>query len=253
MGSPSFESQRHDDEGPVHQVKISSFLIGKTPVTKGQFTKFVEATNYVTSDECWIYTGKWERKKGYNWRNPGYLQQDNHPVTCVNWNDARAYADWLSRVTGNKYRLPSEAEWEYAARAGTTTARFWGNDPSQACGYANVGDQELKNKVKGVTWEIHNCNDGYGYTSPVGSFKPNKFGLYDMQGNVWQWVGDSYHNSYVGAPHNGNEWLGDGAKRVLRGASWGYEPESTRIARRSGVKPDFRNNWNGFRVVRALP
>ncbi|MDD2701383.1 MAG: formylglycine-generating enzyme family protein [Sideroxydans sp.] len=252
MGSPSSETGRDDNEGPVHSVNVKAFLLGKTHITRSQFAAFVNATNYDAGDKCWVYEGKWKEKTGYNWKNPGYSQQDDHPVACINWNDAKAYAEWLSRKTGKQYRLPTEAEWEYAARAGTTTARYWGDNPDQACSYANVGDQTQKSQVSGVTWDVHNCNDGYAYTAPVGSFKPNAFGLNDMQGNLWQWVQDSYHDNYNGAPGDGTEWQGDGAKRALRGSSWGGRPRGARVANRDGGSASRGNNI-GFRLARTLP
>lgn len=253
MGSPSYETGRGGDEGPVHSVNVKAFLMDKTHISRGQFSAFVNTTGYDAGNKCWVFEGAWKERDGANWRNPGYSQQDNHPVACINWNDAQAYADWLSRKTGKQYRLPTEAEWEYAARAGTTTARYWGDSPDPACGYANVGDQTLKSQVSGVTWETHNCNDGYAYTAPVASFKPNAFGLYDMQGNLWQWTADSYHENYNGAPTDGNEWQGDGAKRVLRGGSWFNSPQLVRAAYRSSGGPAFRLYGNGFRLARTLP
>lgn len=250
MGSPSNETDRKDDEGPVHPVNVHEFLMGKTDITRGQFAAFVNNTNYDAGNKCWIYDGKWEERDGFNWRNPGFSQQDNHPVTCINWNDAKAYADWLSRKTGKQYRLPSEAEWEYAARAGTTTARYWGRDPDQACSYANGGDQTRKSQMESWKFAIHNCNDNYSYTSPVANYKPNAFGLYDMLGNLFQWTEDGYHDNYNGAPDTGSEWPGDGSKRVLRGGSWNDAPTGVRAAFRSVSGQSIRFNSGGFRLAR---
>jgi formylglycine-generating enzyme required for sulfatase activity len=143
--------------------------------------------------------GKWEIKKGAYWDNPGFNQIDRHPVTCVSWNDAQAFIKWLNKKTGSSYRLPSEAEWEYAARAGTKTARFWGDDPNDACSYANVADQTKSPDGKFQWSDIHECTDGYWFTAPVGSFRSNAFGLYDMLGNVSEWCQDVYGNYTAGS------------------------------------------------------
>jgi formylglycine-generating enzyme required for sulfatase activity len=202
MGSPASEAGRSDDEGPQHSVNVKSIAMGKTHITRGQFAAFVNATRYDAGNECHTFEGgKWEQRAGRNWRNPGYPQTDNHLVVCINWNDAKAYTQWLSQKTGKNYRLPSEAEWEYAARAGTTTARFWGDNPDQACGYANLADETAKAQIPGASsWSVHNCTDGYAYTAAAASFKPNAFGLYDMIGNAWQWTEDCWHDNYNGAP-----------------------------------------------------
>ena len=155
----------------------------------------------------------------------------------VNWDDAQAYVKWLSRMTGKKYRLLSEAEWEYAARAGTTTAYYW-------------GDEIGKNNAN-----CHRCGSQWDNlkTSPVGSFKPNLFGLYDMAGNVWQWVHDCDHADYKGAPTDGLAWTtGDCGRRIVRGGSWGYFPVDPRSAYRYGDNADDRNYTTGFRVARTL-
>lgn len=126
LGSPDSEDGRGKDEGPVHRVKISAFALGKTEITRGQFAEFVKQSGYITSDKCWtLEKGSYEERKG-DWREPGFPQNDRHPVTCINWNDADAYSKWMSNKTGKIYRLPTEAEWEYAARGNTKTARYWG-------------------------------------------------------------------------------------------------------------------------------
>ncbi len=139
------------------------------------------------------------------------------------------YAEWLAEKTGKKYRLLSEAEWEYAARAGSDKARFWGSSPDRACQFGNVGDYSAKKKHP--DWEIHECDDGYAETAPVSSFKPNAFGLYDMLGNVWEWVEDCYNANYDGAPNDGRAWAtGDCSRRVIRGGSWNNSPAIVRSA-----------------------
>jgi formylglycine-generating enzyme len=253
MGSPGSEAGRGKDEGPVHQVNIAIFAISKTEITRSQFAAFVKNTKYNTGDKCKTFDGgKFEERNG-NWSKPGYLQDDKHPATCINWNDAQAYAKWLSRKTGKKYRLPTEAEWEYAARGNTSTARYWGENPNDACGYANAADKTAQAQIKGATsWSAHNCTDGFAYTAPVGSFKANTFGLNDMLGNVWEWTEDSYHKNYQDAPTDGSAWQGDGIKRVLRGGSWNDAPRNVRAAGRDSNKPDLRFSTFGFRLARSF-
>jgi sulfatase modifying factor 1 len=253
MGSPDAEEGRGDDESPVHSVKIAAFALGRTEITRGQFAEFVKSTGYVTGDKCWtLENGKYEERKG-DWREPGYPQDDKHPVACINWNDALAYAEWMSQKTGKQYRLPTEAEWEYAARGKTKTARYWGNNPDKACRYANGADKTAQATIQGSSsWSVHQCTDGFAYTAPVGRFKPNAYGLYDMLGNVWEWTEDSYHDSYQGAPAVGSVWQGDGAKRVLRGGSWNNSPRNVRAAVRYPSKPDVRFSSFGFRLASTL-
>jgi sulfatase modifying factor 1 len=252
MGSPDSEAGRGDDEGPVHSVKITAYSIGKTEVTRGQFAEFVKRTRYSTGDKCWtLEKGSYKEHNG-NWREPGFAQSDLDPVVCINWNDAQAYVKWLSRRTGKHYRLPTEAEWEYAARGGSGTARYWGSNPDDACAYANGADKTAQEKIHGATsWSVHQCTDGFAYTAPVGHFKPNAFGLHDMLGNVWEWTGDIYHVNYKGAPTDGSAWLGSGDKRLLRGGSWNNSPSDLRAAVRYKNDPGLRFSSFGFRVVRS--
>lgn len=254
MGSPNFEAGRRDDEGPIRRVSIGPFALGKYAVTRGQFAVFVSETGYDAGEKCWtVEDGTAEVRSGRSWRNPGFQQDNSHPIVCVSWDDATAYAQWLSRKTGKTYRMPSEAEWEYAARAGTTTVRYWGDSADQACVYANVMDTTGKSQVPGVTWEV-SCTDGHGYTAPVGSFKPNAFGLYDMLGNVWQWTQDCWHDNYDGAPTDGSAWSGGDCERhAVRGGSWLLRPVSVRAAARSGSNTTGRSRSLGFRLARTLP
>jgi formylglycine-generating enzyme required for sulfatase activity len=176
-------------------------------------------------------------------------------VIDVSWNDAREYVAWLSSKTGEKYRLPSEAEWEYAARAGTTTERFWGNSHVEACRYANVYDESGK-RAETRPWPSHECDDGYAWTAPVGSFQPNAFGLEDMLGNVWEWTEDCWNETYEGAPTDGGAWTrGDCGRHVVRGGSWRNDPIAVRSAFR-GIEPpgaEPRHNFVGFRPAMTLP
>ena len=253
MGSPDSEKGRGDDERPVHSVEIAAFAIGKTEITRGQFAEFVKRSGYLTGDKCWtLENGKYEERKG-NWREPGFPQDDKQPVACINWNDATTYAKWLSKKTGKRYRLPTEAEWEYAARGNTSTARYWGDNPDEACKYANVADTTAQAQIRGATsWSVHRCTDGFAYTAPVGRFQANAFGLYDMLGNVWEWTEDNYHGNYKGAPADGSAWQGGGTKRVLRGGSWNSSPPDSRVAIRYGNKPEIRFSSFGFRLARSL-
>ena len=210
MGSPSSESGRDGDEGPQRQVEISSpFAVGVYEVT------FAEWDACVSDGGC----------GGYHPDDQGW-GRGRRPVINVSWDDAKAYASWLSRETGESYRLLSEAEWEYAARAGTATARYWGESASGQRGYANGADRTAKRHQSG--WTVVDCDDGHYRTAPVGSFRPNRFGLHDVLGNVWEWVEDCWHDSYAGAPRDGHAWLGDDggdcSRRVLRGGSWGRLP-----------------------------
>ncbi|MFQ5953752.1 MAG: formylglycine-generating enzyme family protein, partial [Kiloniellales bacterium] len=195
----------------------------------------------------------WPWRQDKNWRDPGFPQDDRHPVVCVNWHDAKAYVRWLSRKTGHEYRLLSESEWEYATRAGTTTARHWGADPDGACSYANVNDRTSKSE-NDFYWPHHDCRDGYAKSAPVGSFRANGFGLHDMLGNVWEWVEDCYEESYDLTPRDGSAWTGGKCEgRVLRGGSWCYVPENVRSAYRNWTATHIRFVCYGFRVARTLP
>ncbi len=220
-------------EKPVHRVSIKRFAMGQYEVTFAEYDKFAQATGR-------------EKPSDRGWG------RGNRPVINVSWHDATAYAKWLSQQTGKEYRLPSEAEWEYAARAGTKTARYWGNDADDACRYANVHDKTSK-KENGFSWTHHNCTDGYAKTAPVGHFKPNAFGLYDMLGNAWEWCADSWHGSYKGAPTDGQVWRGgDESYRVLRGGSWINRPRIARTAFRFWYVSVVRVGNFGFRVVSSV-
>jgi len=253
MGSPSYEEGRGDDEGPVHQVTIPrAFSVGKYEVTKAEYAAFVSATGYAGGSSCRTYEGgKWETRSGRSWRDPGYRQSERDPAVCVSWDDARAYTEWLSRQTGKTYRLLSEAEWEYAARAGTTTPRSWGSDSASACGYANVHDSTSKS-VNGFDWENHACDDGVAQTAAAGSYQANAFGLHDMLGNVWEWTADCWNDSYAGAPSDGSAWTnGNCERRILRGGSWYHGPRNVRSAIRVRNASGYRNYVLGFRVART--
>jgi formylglycine-generating enzyme required for sulfatase activity len=174
-------------------------------------------------------------------------------VACVSWRDARDFAGWLSKKTGQKYRLPTESEWEYAARAGSTTTRPWKDHIESACTNANVADQAAGQQYPG--WKVHPCSDGYVYTAPVGSFQPNAFGLYDMLGNVFEWVLDCWHPDYRGAPTDGSAWgaAADCTQHDLRGGSWFTAPALVSTSARNRFDETYRSNSIGFRLVREIP
>ena len=253
MGSPVSEKGRSRDEGPQLRMAIPRpFALGRYEVTRGEFAAFVKATGHQAGDFCWVLPhGSWKNKGRNDWRDPGFQQTDRSPVVCVSWKDAQAYIEWLSRKTGKVYRLPSESEWEYAARARTTTARYWGNDENTVCAHANVNDRTAK--VVNRFWGGANCDDAHGKTAPVGSFPPNGFGLYDVLGNAWEWTEDCWNGSYSGAPADGTAWTaGECSRRVLRGGSWMDSPSSVCSAYRYTSTSD---NWDvtfGFRVARTL-
>jgi formylglycine-generating enzyme required for sulfatase activity len=172
----------------------------------------------------------------------------------VSWDDAQAYVSWLSAKTGHVYRLPTEAEWEYAARAGTTTARYFSDNPAEVCRYTNVGDLDYFEQHPGDSGANRACRDGYAFTSPVGSFPPNQYGLYDVLGNVTNWTEDCSNANYSGAPTDGTAWQsGDCGRRVVRGGSWDMDLSGARSAnRRIGALTSYRNTALGFRVARTL-
>src|SRR5581483_9196124 len=189
----------------------------------------------------------WVKDVSKSWRDPGFPQTDQHPVVCVDFDDAKAYAQWLSRKTDKMYRLASEAEREYATRARTATRFFWGDDPAygEMCRYANGWDQSVK-KLNPQR-ETAPCNDGHIYTAPVGSFEANRFGLHDVSGNVWEWTEDTWNETYSGAPRDGRASTGgDIFRRVLRGGSWGSNPESLRSAARWRYGISGRSDVIGF-------
>ena len=256
MGSPSSEAGRTDDgrEGPVHPVTIGYRLaVGVHEVTRGEFARFVSATGRSMGNACWTHEGgEWKERSGRHWKSPGFSQTDSHPVVCVNWNDAQAYVRWLSGRTGEEYRLLSESEWEYVARAGTRTARYWGESERGQCRYANGADRTAKRHNSGWTTAA-DCDDGHYRTAPVGSYEANGFGLRDVLGNVWEWVEDCWNGSYAGAPRDGSAWKsGECGRRVLRGGSWSSFPGYLRSAYRGRLTSGGRYFYAGLRVARTL-
>ena len=246
-----------EDEKPAHRVCLAGFSMGKYAVTVGQFRIFIDATGYRTDAEngggCFTLSqdGQWSWHFLANWRTPGFSQTDKHPAVCVSWNDAAEYAKWLSNQGGKTHRLPTEAEWEYAARGGTAGRNYWGDRAEDACRYANVSDLTVKRSFP--ERKVHECDDGHLYTSPVGSYIPNDFGLYDMMGNVWQWTGDWYgKNYYQESPRDNPQGPAFGQRRVPRGGSWLSNPKHVRVSLRIHPPPS-QTAGVGFRLVSPLP
>ena len=250
MGSPASEAGRYDDEGPRHEVTLRSpFALGRYEVTRAEYAAFVSATGR-SSRGC---VGLVDET--FTWRDPRFAQGNGHPVVCVSWEDSQAYVRWLIAETGNGYRLPSEAEWEYAARGGTTTSRYWGNGSSAQCAHVNGADASTKRVYSRWTLGI-SCDDGVGYTASVGSYDANAFGLFDVLGNVREWTEDCWHETYAGAPRDGSAWTSGGncGRRVARGGSWVNPPRDLRsAARSSGATGNLEGSpGTGFRVARTL-
>ena len=239
MGASPGEEEREnlhkdfrDQSQPQHRVEVRRFAAGKFSVTREQYEVFVNATGR-KSDGCSVWTGiEWENDLGKDWRNPGFLQDERHPVACVSWDDAIAYVQWLSQKTGKSYRLLSEAEWEYAARGGSTTAYPWGKSRDNFDAFA------WHNQVK--------------LTQQVGLKKPNQFGLNDMIGNVWEWTQDCWNGNYIGAPTDGSAWAsGDCSQRVLRGSGI-YLSNGLSTTQRVSFKAASSYKGYGFRVAKDL-
>ncbi|MEM7409319.1 MAG: formylglycine-generating enzyme family protein [Myxococcota bacterium] len=252
-----------DSSAPEHTVTFARpFAIMVTEVTQAHFARFVQATDYRTEVErteldCYPWNFK-QRDPQYSWRIMPFKQNLRWPVVCVTWNDAEAYAQWLSDQTGHTYRLPSEAEWEYAARAGTRSLFSFGNSQAGLCVHANIADAETE-----FSWKIP-CNDGVGFgTAEVASYAPNAWGLFDTTGNVSEYTQDCWHDNYGKAPTDGSAWRtvtkrflfgadGDCNTRPTRGGSWIASAERATVARRTKTELDARGD-TGFRLVREIP
>ena len=240
MGGAAGEFGREEDEGPQHVVTIAeSFAVGMYEVSFREWEACADlggCSRRNPSDEGW---GRGSR-----------------PVINVDWSDAQEYVAWLTAETGNQYRLLSEAEWEYAARAGTGTARYWDANPGTPCEYANGADaagRAAGNIRWGDDWAFASCDDGFGGTAPVGAFQPNRFRLQDLLGNVWEWTQDCWNDRYVRAPADGRAWeRGECDRRVVRGGAWNSQPMHVRAAVRDGIPSNTRSGALGFRVARSL-
>jgi len=257
------------DEAPAHRVRITrAFYLGRHEVTVGQFRHFLAASGYRPEAEAdgtggYGYNPAYDpdrsppgdafegRSPRYSWRDPGFPQGEDHPVVNVTWNDAVALAKWLSEREGRHYRLPTEAEWEYACRAGTRTRYHSGDDPQSLVAVANVFDADAK--PHWLRWEAYALpgRDGFAFTAPVGSFAPNAFGLHDMHGNVWEWVADYHQDDYYAkSPRNDPQGPASGTVRVRRGGSWHTWAFYARCAYRNWNTPDTRYTLVGIRLVR---
>ena len=253
MGSTDGEPGR--DEGPVRRVQIErGFALGRTEVTRREFAQFVSATGYDIKPGCrTLRDGQWLDAADADWQD-NRIDPDTPelPVTCVSWRDARAYADWLSQRTGRAYRLPSEAEWEYAAAAGAQSAWPWGNNPDNGCAHANLYDRSAR-AARDFGWAHTDCDDGHAALAPAGSLRANAFGLYDMIGNVWEWTSDCYQEGYSEAPHDGGSYApAECERRSVRGASWMTRPSRARTSFRGRDPADRRMAYFGFRIARDL-
>lgn len=219
-------------ELPVHESCVGDFYLGRYEVTNGQYKKF-DAKHVSGASEG------------------AGLDGDRQPVVNVSWERSVAFAEWLSHTSGEIYRLPTEAEWEYAARAGTSESRFWGDNPDDACRYANVAD--LTAKKQRPKWNTFFCDDGYLVTAPVGSFTANGFGLHDTLGNVWEWCEDVYNSEAYGRlPKDNPVFRGPGEYRVMRGGGWSNGPLGIRSSHRVGLSPEFGHHALGFRLVKTV-
>ena len=242
---------------PRHRVRLTKdFYMGAHEVTRGQFARFVTESGYKTEAEKGggsfaVKDGRVGLYPEVNWRNPLFEQTDEHPVVCVSWNDAKAFCDWLSKKEGIGYRLPTEAEWEYAARAGSQTTWYWGDEESGAQGRGNVADEGAELAFR--FW-FKRVRDGYTYTAPVGTFAPNAFGLYDVIGNVGEWCADWYDQDYYAAsPTDDPTGPQTGQVRVVRGGAWGCDPWGSRPADRPGGLLGIRDSGVGFRLLVVFP
>jgi len=265
MGAGAEEAKRLDvpemeaaRDRPQHQVTFAKpFAIAKFDVTRAEFAAFARTAHFQPHRGCQTFeNGAWLPRLEGSWENPGFPQTDRDPVVCTNMIEIDAFLAWLKRTTGKDYRLPSEAEWEYAARGGTTTAYYWGDDPAQACTYENVGDEVFREKhphEPGAGLVVP-CKDGFAETAPVGSFKPNPFGLYDMLGNVGVLTADCWNESYAGAPTDGSAWsTGECGKHPVRKVAFGAVRHwAFRAANRYPEGGLVKRNRIGFRVALTL-
>ena len=241
----------NSNEAPVRLVSIDdAFAAGRYEVTRKEYAAFIADTGN-SSEGCMVYDGRWQFSENMSWRRPGFDQDDNHPVTCISWEDARVYTQWLSRKTSQTYRLLSASEWEYIARDGGRAEEVGRTPPEAACTAGNVADLDAAGQYPG--WQVVNCSDNYVHTAPVGSYTANALGVFDLTGNVFEWVGDCWNDDYKAAPTDGSAWNGgDCRRRVLRGGSWFSRPQYLRAAFRNRFDADLRSSSFGFRVAREL-
>jgi formylglycine-generating enzyme required for sulfatase activity len=245
MGSPESEAERYIQEGPQHRVKIDRpIALGKLKVTRDQFEAFVRETNHSSGDRCYtIEGGEIEERLDRSFRSPGFVQEGNHPAVCVNWYDAKAYVAWLTKKTGKLYRLPTESEWEYAARAGTTTPFWWG---------ASISTEQA-NYDGTTTYAGGNKGENLQKTAPATNYKPNAWGLYQVHGNAFEWIEDCWNNSYSNAPADSSAALsGNCTRHVRRAGAWNYPAATLRAAYRDSRPASTRGSNMSLRVARTV-
>jgi formylglycine-generating enzyme required for sulfatase activity len=251
MGAEGGEEGR--PEGPPHAVKITRpFALAVTEVTNAQFARFVSETGYQVAPGCKVWPEGSMDYAGASWQAPGYGRPPlpDEPVACISWTDAQAFISWMRQRTGKAYRLPTEAEWEYAARAGSTTAYPWGDDAEQGCSHANLYDASAAGRF---SWPAVRCADGAQTVAPVGRYRANAFGLFDMIGNVWEWTQDCYVIPYPPARENAAAIESTScARRTVRGGSWMTRPDRNRVTFRGRDPADTHFFMFGFRLARDL-
>jgi formylglycine-generating enzyme required for sulfatase activity len=258
MGSPKDDIDNglaNANEAPQHKVVIARpIAVGRFEITRDQFEAFVDASQYKFGNRCYTFENNTPQERpDRSFRNPGFAQTGTNPAVCVSWSDAKAYVAWLAQSTGKLYRLLSESEWEYAARAGSASRYGFGDDAADLCEYANGADQSAKQAKLPSDYAYMNCTDSYAYTAPVGSFKANAWSLSDSLGNVWELTEDCYAADYTAMPADGSaREAGDCSIRTARGGSWFSNASSLRPAVRAGASPDERHDDLGFRVARSL-
>ena len=252
LGSPASEVGRRDDEGPRRRVAIPAPLaVSRHEISRGDYEAFLRATGHPVGAGCLTDRerhGTWTMDNVSTLRDPNFRQDDDHPVVCVSWEDAQAYVAWLNRrVPGAGFRLLREAEWEYAARAGSDAAYPWGAEPDLGCEHMNGVDRTVLPAYP--DWVALGCSDGALYTAPVGSYRANAFGLFDMIGNVAEWVEDCSTDSYAAPP------VAPGAacaRRIIRGGAWGSTAPNLRTADRFRQPPGHRDDSIGIRIARPM-
>ena len=263
MGAAANNKDRTDAELPQHRVALAKgFAMARSEISVGEFREFVRTSGYVPDSVKLGGASVYDERSGAlredstaSWQDDyaGRKAADDLPVVNISWNDAAAYAAWLSQRTGKSYRLPSEAEFEYALRGGTTTRYWWGNGTPERKVENLTGSGDRSRSGRRWSNSFHGYRDGYWGPAPVMSFAANPFGLYDIDGNVSEWVADCWHDNYIRAPDDGSAWINPGCSlRVLRGGSWGSAPAQVISAYRQGANSDVRSGRVGFRVVREL-
>jgi formylglycine-generating enzyme required for sulfatase activity len=280
MGSPKTDKDSQDNERPQRQVTVASFAAGRFEVTRHEFAAFIEANPQRDMGGCTTReNGRWQYRQERSWRDPGFAsiqqkdddhlparlvsllgnvsrfkQTDDDPVVCVSWNDARAYVAWLNKdIAGKPFRLLTEAEWEWASRAQPDHLKMptlfsFGNDPLEICYFGNLADSTAADA--NIPSAVPDCDDNFLYTAPVGSFARNAFDLFDMHGNVWEWVEDPYRPYPEYSTDSSALPPTESFHRVLRGGGWGSNPRVARSASRGQNSPDTRASDVGFRLAR---